>query len=409
MPVSGMKAAFGWVGQVAQDNLPIAAEYGPNGMTWHKALGGDLGLMDDQRPYDPEVGGSILPPGTYKSSYWSGGQLALRPRLAISATQTKANGLFPLLWAFAGGGAKVASTLVVTTATIPAAAMGTATTVADITGLTGAHDVMIFPGASGSVQFGSEQGDGENRWLTFRRLIPTQTGYIGETFFNSKVASIGLSTASTGPLGAEIAIIGGAGNSDTYDQYVLENFTGLPNAANGWDFTSAANVDTIPMAGGGWVKQGALSSAEVKNVRDLQINLMGNITKPQDGTMIGQYAPGGYSILGRQITISYTFLWDNANLYRQIKLGGTSGTTWKSTPYVTPFWSSFPDLANNHAMGFFAQNVHWMSAPIGVQGESQVLMKVNGLVSDAAGAQWGIWIAKAGASSLTGPSVWPTA
>jgi hypothetical protein len=97
MPVPGMKAAFGWVGQVAQDDLPAAGEYNDNGMTWHKVLGGDLGLQDDQRPYDPEVGGSILPPGTYKSSYWSGGQLAMRPRLAISATQTKANGLAPLL------------------------------------------------------------------------------------------------------------------------------------------------------------------------------------------------------------------------------------------------------------------------------------------------------------------------
>ena len=402
MPVSGMKAAFGWVGQVAQDDLPAAGEYNANGMTWHKVLAGDLSLQDDQRPYDPEVGGSILPPGTYKSSYWSGGQLAMRPRLAVNAT--KANGLVSLFWVFAGGAAKVASTLVITPATLPASVLGTATTVANMTGLAGAHEAIIFPGASGTVLFGSEQGDGDNKWLTLRRLIPTQSGYIGETFHNSKVASISLSSAATGPIGAEVSFLGGAGNSDLYDQYALEAFTGLPNAANGWDFTSAKPVDTIPMAGGGYVKQGTLSSDETRNVRDLQINLMGNITKPQDTTMIGQFAPGGYSLLGRQITISYTFLWDNPDLFRQIKLGGVSGTQWSQAPYNSPFWARFPDLAGTRAMGFFAQNVHWMAAPIGVQGESQVLMKVTGLVTDAVGAQWGLWLA---AASLTDAAVWP--
>jgi hypothetical protein len=58
-------------------------------------------------------------------------------------------------------------------------------------------------------------------------------------------------------------------------------------------------------------------------------------------------------------------------------------------------------------MGFFAQNVHWMSAPIGVQGESQVIMRVSGLVADAVGAQWGLWIAKTGATGMTAASVWP--
>jgi hypothetical protein len=403
-----MKAAFGWVGQVAQDDLPAAGEYNTNGMTWHKVLGGDLGLQDDQRPYEPEVGGSILPPGTYKSSYWSGGQLAIRPRLAISGSQTKANGIATLLWAFAGSAAKLASTTVIDQTapyTLPASVLGTATTVADISGLSGAHEVLFFPGASGDIQFGSEQGDGEDRWLTIRRLIPTKTGYIGETFYNSKVASISLASAATGPIGMEVTFLGGAGDSDLYDQYALENFTGTPTAADGWDFTSAANVDTIPMAGGGYVKQGALSSTEIKNVRDLRINLQGNITGPQDTTMIGQFAPGGYSILGRQIAISYTFLWDNADLYRKIKLGGVNGTKWSQTPYYSPFWVKFPDLAGTRAMGFFAQNVHWMSQPIGVQGESQVLMRVSGIVTDAVGAQWGLWLA---ATSMTGASVWPT-
>lgn len=403
MPVSGMKAAFGWVGQVAQDDLPAAGEYNTNGMTWHKVMGGDLGLQDDQRPYDPEVGGSILPPGTYKSSYWSGGQLAMRPRLAISATQTKANGLVPLLWAFAGGAAYLPSTTVINADTLGAGVLGTATTVADITGIVG--DALIFPGVSGAVQFGAERGDGDNKWLALRRLIPTEAGYIGETFFNSKVAAINLSAAATGPLGMEVTFLGGAGNSDLYDQYVLENITGEPVAANGWDYASAADVDTIPMAGGGYVKEGTLSGGESRWVRDLRIQLRGNITGPQDTTMIGQYAPGGYSILGRQIMVSYSYLWNNADLFRKIKLGGVSGTSWSQAPYYSPFWTRFPDLAGTSVMGFFAQRVHWMAQPVGVQGESQVIMQVQGLVTGAPGAAWGLWLA---AADLEDASAWPS-
>ncbi len=412
MPVSGMKAAFGWVGQTAQDAIPLSAYYNTNGMTWHKMLAGDMSIQDDQRPYDPEIGGSILPPGSYKSSYWSAGQFAMRPRLAVSATATKANGLAPLFWAFAGGCANVAHSVVIDQVapyTFPASVLGTATTVADITGMAGVHDVLFFPGANSPIQFGSEQGDGDNKWLTVRRLIPTTTGWIGESFYNVKVAGINISSASTGPLGLEVTLLGGAGNSDSYDQYALENFTGTPTAADGWDFTSAAGVTSIPMTGGGFVKQGSLSSSEIKNVRDLQISLQGNITGPQDTTMVGQFAPGSYSILGRRIGISYTFLWENADLFRAIKLGSSSGTEWSQTVYSSPFWTSFPNLDATTAMGFFAQNVHWMNAPVGVQGESQVIMRVTGMVADAVGAQWGLWIAKTGAGSLSAAGTWPSA
>lgn len=389
MPVSGMKGAFGWVGQVAQDDLPAAAEYNDNGMTWHKVIAGDLGLMDDQRPYEPEVGGSLLPPGTYKGAYWSGGRLSIRPRLAVA--DLPANGLVPLLWAYAGTAALLDSTEAITTATLPASVLGTATTVADITGVTG--QAIFFPGALGAVQFGREAGDGDNRYLALRKLTPTADGYIGETFYNSKVAGLSVQAASTGPLGVEISFLGGGGDSDQVDQYVLDAFVGEPAAANGWDYATAKPVDTIPMAGGGFVKEGVLSGNESRRVRNFQLNLGGAMTQPQDETVIGQYAPIGYSFLGRQIGIQYQFLWENAELYRRIKLGGITGTTWSVTPYTSPFWSRFPTMAGDYALGFFAQSVHWMSQPLGLRGEGQVVMQVSGVVADVAGAQWALWLA----------------
>lgn len=411
MPISASRGAFGWVGQVAQDDFPSGAEFNTNGMTFHKVLAGDFSLQDDQRPYDPEVGGSLLSPGTYKSSYWSQGRLSIRPRLGVIATRTKAHSLVPVFWTFAGSAAHIAGGVggtVITTTTIPTAVMGAYTKVHQLTGLDDEDDSTIFfPGASGSIQFGADLGDGNDKWLTLRKLTPTSTGYIGETFYNCKVAGLSFGSASTGPVGMDIAFQGGAGNSDTFDQYVLEAITGEPSNNVGWNYETALGVDTCPHAGSGWVKLGAADSDELKYVRDLQVTLGGNMTRPQDMTMIGQYTPGDYALLSRDIGVTYTFLWNNPDLYREIKLGGISGTTWSATPYTSPFFCRFADMAGNYAMGFIAQSMDVMTAPIGLRGQTQVVMQVSGVVRDVTGCKWALWIAGP-KDDIANMVTWPT-
>ena len=138
----------------------------------------------------------------------------------------------------------------------------------------------------------------------------------------------------------DLAFQGGAGDSDTYDQYVLEAFTGEPVAANGWDYASALPVDTIPMAGGGFVKQGACSSSEVRYVRDLQITLGGGMTKPQDMTMIGQLAPGGYSVLAARSASATPSCGTTPTCTARSSWAASGGTKWSQTPYTSPFWAS---------------------------------------------------------------------
>lgn len=407
MPLSGSRGGFGWVGQIAQDDFPSGAGWSDDGMTWHKVLQGDFSLQDDQRPYDPEVGGSLLSPGTYKSSYWSEGQLSIRPRLGLITGLTKAHSLVPILWSLAGSAAYFGtSTTVVTTATIPANVMGAHTKIEDITGAAG-DDAIFFPGASGSIQFGADIGDNTTatkKWLALRKLTPTDAGYIGETFYNSRVAALTMGAQATGPIGMDIAFQGGAGNSDTYDQYVLEAITGEPTNDTGWNYETALNVDTIPMAGSGWVKLGASDSNEIRYVRDLQVTIGGNMTKPQDMTMIGQYAPGDYALLSRDVGISYTFLWSNADLYRQIKLNGVSATAWSATPFRSPVWCRFADMGDDYSIGFFGQDMDLMTKPIGLKGQSQVVMQVSGVVRDVPTAKWAMWITGA---DLTNMKDWP--
>lgn len=72
--------------------------------------------------------------------------------------------------------------------------------------------------------------------MALRKLTPTVTGYIGETFYNCRVAGLSMGSSATGPIGMDIAFQGGAGNSDTYDQYVLEAITGEPTTNTGWNY-----------------------------------------------------------------------------------------------------------------------------------------------------------------------------
>lgn len=128
------------------------------------------------------------------------------------------------------------------------------------------------------------------------------------------------------------------------------------------------------------------------------------MTRPQDMTMIGQYAPGDYALLSRDIGITYTFLWDNADLYRAIKLGGTNGTEWSSVPSRSPVWCRFADMGDNYSIGFFGQDMDLMTAPIGLRGQTQVVMQVSGVVRDVATAKWALWITGA---DLTNMKDWP--
>lgn len=409
MTVSAQKGAFGWVGQVAQDDLPAAGDYNTNGMTWHRVLQGDLAMNQDQRPYDNEVGGSLLIPGTYKAAYWSGGRLVLHPRLAVD--NAPPNHLVSLLWTYAGTMSMLSGTDDIDgTNTLDGTnVLGSASaTVSGTLEVNSGDDVMFFPGDDGAnVQFGVDQGDGDDRWLAVRKLTPSgASGYVGETFYNSKVANITITATAGAPIVMEVAFQGSAGDSDTYDQCVLEAFTGIPPATGGWQYSTGKNVDTVPISTKGAIKKGTALSADFKRVQNLRIDLGSGMTPPPQMTIIGQYSPFDYSVLNRPIGLTFDYIWENADLYRQIYYGGVSGTTFDPAPHTSPFFVSFGEPTDVYKLGFFAQTVHWMSEPIGLAGQDLVRMRINGIVSTSTGAEWGLWLAGAGIAA--GASAWPT-
>lgn len=408
MTVSATKGAYGWVAQVAQDTLPAAGDYNTDGMRWHKVIQGDLAMNQMQEPYPFEVGGTLLPPGTYKGGYWSGGTLQMHPRLMFDDT-LPSNGLLALLYTYAGTQTILDGTSSITTTTLATDITGTATIeVSGGFGTAAADQIAIFPGGDGgTVDFGFDQGDGDDRWLTVRKLIPSgASGFVGESFYNSKVNAINITAAAGAPLQWEVVFQGAAGDSDTYDQVVLEGFAGIPPASEGWDYSAAYDVTSIPISTYGSIKQGTMVSTDFKRAQNMTINLGSNMTPPPQMLVVGQFTPIDYSVLSRQIGVSYDFLWANADLYREIFYGSASGTTFDPDPYTSPFWTSFASPDGTRQFGFFATNVHWMAQPIGLRAPDLVRMRVDGIVAQpSSGAHWGVWMS---ASDIGSASGWPT-
>lgn len=399
MTTAAALGAFGWVGQPAKDSF-AGSDFAGDKITWHQVIAGDLSVQQQQNPYAYEVGTGMLIPGTYKGGFWTAGQLALQPRLGYEAGV--ANGLAPLFWCYAGTMAYLAGSASATTATLATSVLGVAAATGNMTGMgfTTDDNVMFFPGASGTTQFGHDPGDGDDKWLAFRKVTPGSTP-VGETFYNNKVTAITIAVAPGQPLRMEVAVAGAAGNHSSYPQ--VELTTAMTDS--GWNYVTARNVDTIPLGCKGFLKVGAASSTALNNANSLSITLGSNFTPPAQMMVVGSYTPYDYAMLSRPIGISYTHLWENADLYRQLYYGASTGTAWSPTVYTSPIFAKFesPDAA--YKMGFFAQTVDWMARPVGLQGESVVIMQMEGMVRNSTGADWGLWLAH---SAISGMTTWPS-
>lgn len=400
MTTNAMLGAHGWVAQKAKDTMP-ASDFVANKIYWHQVVAGDFSVQQLQRPYDYEVGGTPLIPGTYKGGVWSGGTLAIQPRLHYQTGVL--NGLAAIFATLAGSFSAMPATATVTTDTLPTAVLGVTAGTGNALnmGLESTDHVLFFPGGQGSVQFGVDRGDGNDYWLTFRRVIPGSTP-VGETYYNCKIAGLTMTVGPGAPVRLDISAIGGAGNNAVLPQ--IQMTTSMP-ASDGWNYATAADVSTIPLGCQGFFKVGPATSAPLLSATNLTITIASNITPPNQMLVVGQYTPYDYATLSRSVGVSFTHLWENPDLYRQIYYGSATGTQWSPQVFTSPVFVKLATPDNAYRMGFFAQMVDFMARPIGLQGESIVVMQVEGIVRNTSSADWALWIAHSGLSGMT---AWPT-
>jgi hypothetical protein len=341
MATSAAPGAVGWGPQV--DRATAATVY-----FYHKAREVNLAPIEIVNDFDPEIGGSLLPAGSYKAAYWVGGEIDVVPRL--NAT------LGWLFYCFAGH--------------------------ASSNGDVGAGYTHQFPGRADS-------GIPQN-WMTFRRIIPgydKDTGaamFLGEQFEQCKVLSLTLSATPAATLGLRIGVAGlkmaaFVDNPNWIDSYSYEDYSGVPIATKGsFMLPDGTAIDTVTNC-------------------QLTLGLGAN---PRNDLVVGSYTPHDITTLTRDIQVSGTFFWRNPTLYKSLYYN-SGGTDWQPEVYSPTgqfhmYFESPGNLATRTypaRIGFRGQKVTWTARPVGLRGGDVISMQLTGRITDAqAGIDWQMYM-----------------
>lgn len=272
------------------------------------------------------VGGTLLPGDSVKAGVMAGGALVMPPALESN--------LGVLLYAFAGSVSSVDN------------ADGTYT-----------H---YFPSGTDSTAPG--------KYLTARRSVPgTSTLYEQLEDLVPYRMLFGLTPGEFTTLRAE--------------------FMGrLPKSpdGSGWSY-SAEGQSSIPIGCAGHFE--LPDGTAVETSAAVQLELASGIPNPQDVFTLGSYYPFDFPVLSRNITVSFTHLYETKTLYDNLHYDGSGD--WEtalysssldvevqSTGYIT---GSLP-----YKLKFYAPNVQWeLRNPVELRGGDLIRMDMVGTVAAA--------------------------
>lgn len=251
----------------------------------HRAIDIDLGVNDDNRMGQLEIGGTPVPTFPYKAGYVVGGGFTIQPRLEST-----------LGWLLYGAMGKCTST--------------------------------ESPGASGMYNHVFEMDTDASmvRWMSFRKVIPQKDGDtttdLGETYTDCKVTGLQMQLPTDQPITSRVDVMGRTFALD-YDPTA---FT-WANTYESWE--------SIPVAcsTGGWIKIGGVAYPIVNASYAWQNQ---NLDVRQE-KIFGSPALEDVTIVTRQLSFDITVKYNTPALYAQTLTGSPSGTEWTPQPFVASF------------------------------------------------------------------------
>lgn len=355
--------AISWALQAAKDTINVTA----GDFHFDRPQRVDFAVAQIVENLPDVVGGGSLPPGAFKGGAFSGGSIRTNPALG-DATGTGTKGIGSLFKSLAGGATYATGT--------GAGYIGS-----------GVH---LFPGAV------ADDFSLSKYWLTVRRLIPGANYNLGEVYGNVLVNSLALEATPGQPLVMDVGFQGGASQAATD----ADRLSALVTYSENPSWTPSYNAFTsIPLSINGsfalpW-------GVEVDTASRVQIAISNNLTDPRSMITLGRVQPVDYARLSRRITISWTHMWEDGDLVRQIIGNGVDETKFSRTLYTSSFGAYFSNPASDHTLGFYAPTVSWQAAPVQLVAGNLVAMEINGSVLDttAAGTDWFLWMKNAKTSA----------
>lgn len=324
----------------------LQAEKGQLAEAWwrHKTLVASFGPVTQKADSDPEIGGSNLPTGSYKTGSFYAGAMRIQPRLEHSFG-----------WLLLG-------------------ALGHVETVAnDTTGFD--HVFTMRPGQGGGLFL---------PWMSFRRLIPGVEEHqdVGDIGLDCKIRSMALTIPAAGTLVSEFNIVGREPFLDDIPTaWVWENdyeeFVSVPVPMNG--HIKLPNFD--PLAGQDIPVTGA------------RVTLNNNTTDIREERIIGSYNPHDFATRRRSVTFEITYKWEDPSLYRFIFNGGDPAqsefapcidTTDIEMVYMSPCPIEPGVVDHPWALKIEAPKVDWQEdGPVELAGDNILMQRYSGMAYEA--------------------------
>ena len=377
MTIIGTNGALAVAPQVALAGVR-AANYAS--WAWLPYVTGSLGPISNQENLPPEVSGSLLPGGAYKTGYVVGGQLTFVPRLNSSA-------LHWLLAAFASGNYKCF--------TQDDAPDYFTTYYGVSSGLTEPVDPTAIPTTGKSA-------NDISRYLSVKVVLPKANGAKdGEIYGDVVVGNLSFQAVEKGTMNMQAALLG---RTVTFSEGV---------SGGDWTFSTTATPASIPLTCVGAI-QSPEAAIDLSYATRITVNNVAQFTTPADVQPHFSYSPRDFSILARNAMFVAEFNLDNYDLPRQIFYNGGnswSPVVWQGTrPFQVEFRSPSSILGASSApasIAFWARNMAWAAAPMETSGGRIKTLAVVGTVqrndATADGAEW--WIRTTQAVDRT--AAWP--
>lgn len=419
---------------------------------WHAATDIDFGAVQDERAAPQEVNSEMVPLGGYKGMAYVAGGATINPRLESSAGVLLLN----LLGYSTSGSAVNEESLMAPTSlaagsgsaagTLVAAGLGNAKTLVatiltsgSISAIGNTEAITFNGGTSGSAAISLSSlktsgatfkhiaaggvaaaaitsitlpqvtSTGNTRvslgwyaasakehtfsfdpsnkacigWMTVRKLMPKPNcGVTGATFgeegVDCRLANFRLNVPANGVVSARVDWQGR--QPQFYDN---------PSWTPSYETFNSVPISCV-LEGG--IVIPAFSTNEMP-ITNLSITMSNNTTQPQQEMVIGSYYPDDFVPMSRAMTITATYKWADAAMYRAILTGQMTSPGdntkyfWSPTPWYSPFWARVAapnttvDGITKYSLTAFAPNVMWsVAAPPALAGGDLVMLQLQGTV-----------------------------
>lgn len=250
--------------------------------TWYPLLvqqAAPFGTIEGNEVMPLEIGGTLHPTGAFKSGQFFAATLQMFPRTA--------GDLGWLLYA----------------------ALGNASSIVD-TPESGIYEHIFRHDPSDATDV---------PWLAVRRYIPG-SDEVGDYGYDCKITRMRLTIPAAGLIMAEVDLVGRVGSIGDPAAWAYEH--------------DAEDYQSIPIGCKGFFKLPTLSSDELP-VTAVTLDIMNNLTTPQEERIVGDYHPDDFVPRDRRVTIGMTYKWDTPDMYERILTGAVDGTDWTPTPFLT--------------------------------------------------------------------------